>query len=100
MAIGYTPLMEKIMEKLIAPSRVFEILREAFKPYECQAELEDNHTTIHVKVVGPGHSTLEQRGLRLDLLQNRNVLIGYIERWRKELEHTGAVFEPWEMPEN
>lgn len=84
----------------IAPERALEIIRTAFAPLECIAEVSDYNNRVRFRVFNDADTDiLKAPDLTLHDVSTRKVLEDLIQQARSMVEETGHTLAPWTMPE-
>lgn len=85
----------------ISGQMALDIVRRAFFPFTCGAEIYDYDEKIRIHVVDDaGKSLLKLTGITKDEFGNSDRLGELLHRLRDDLsQHVGAELEPWNMPD-
>ena len=78
-----------------------QIIRNAFAPLHCGAELHDYDNSVRLNVVDESNnSLLKLSGITADEFGDTERLGALLERLREDLiHHKGVHLDPWQMPE-
>ena len=87
------------MSRNISKENVITIIKEAFKPLECYAELEDRQNRVGFRVFDDENKTLyNSPSISIKEAQSITRLNTILLKIRYSIESQGVILEPWKSP--
>jgi hypothetical protein len=77
----------------LADEHIAQVFTDAFSPYRCTVEFQDDQRRIALRVRGTNGTEFIVEGKRLDLLRDANALAQYIQDVKRHLRQHRLVFQ-------
>ena len=85
---------------MLKKKQLVYIVRYAFSPLECVAELQNYEHAFGFRVGLPDGTGIIYEEKNASLLQDEGRLASLISEIRSRVEKTGVILDPWSFPSN
>jgi hypothetical protein len=86
---------------MLTDDQILKILRSAFQPFDCGAEIRDRDEVVRFRLFGAhGKSLISPETSNLSTVRDPENLENWIIGVRQDLEDMYYELEPWNFPES